>query len=553
MTAAPLERENVAASAFSAATDGQLKNRWATRLDRASEWLNPILVKESRQALKSRQFVITFTIMLLVTWIATIVAVTSLWPSIYYLPYGSYLLSTYSIILALPLVLVVPFSAFRSLAVEREDGTFELVSVTALTARQIITGKLGSAFAQIMVYCSAIAPCLAFTYLLRGVDLIRILFVIFWTVAISAGLCCLCLLAATFARARYMQTFLSVGIIFMLILVGWFWLIGILSVTITGDSVPWGNHNFWALMGYLFTMLVCFSVTCVLAAAAQISFASDNHATPVRVALFFTQWIATGGFVYLVCLFKEAQAIIAFSTLACLFWAVAGSLMIGDSGFISERVRRQLPASLFGRALFSWFNPGSGTAYVFTCVTMGTGVGAAILFCMLASGNGVFGIRSRFIPDFRFFNASVLALLYVVAYLGAAHLIIAALRRYVSITPVLSFVVAIFVGMAACLIPLMVGIAMDSNLVPSYTPIQAPNWIWTYIECMDHDVHPEIIIIVVTYAVPIFVVNVLLAYREIAATRTAVPTRVLEENRLLIPSKETKPEPQNPWDEIERS
>ena len=38
---------------------------WKDRLDRwsdaASDWFNPILVKESRQALQSRQFAITFT------------------------------------------------------------------------------------------------------------------------------------------------------------------------------------------------------------------------------------------------------------------------------------------------------------------------------------------------------------------------------------------------------------------------------------------------------------------------------------------------------------
>src|SRR5262249_32904937 len=97
------------------------------RLDRASEWLNPILVKESRQALKSKQFVVSFTFMLLFTWIATIALVVFHWPMIYYLPYGTTFLFTYAIILGVPLLLVVPFSAFRSLAVEREDGTFELV------------------------------------------------------------------------------------------------------------------------------------------------------------------------------------------------------------------------------------------------------------------------------------------------------------------------------------------------------------------------------------------------------------------------------------------
>ncbi|MGE3778068.1 MAG: hypothetical protein AB7F89_12845, partial [Pirellulaceae bacterium] len=48
-----------------------LPTRWSrveAALERASEWLNPILVKEARQALKSRQFVVTFSLLLICGW-----------------------------------------------------------------------------------------------------------------------------------------------------------------------------------------------------------------------------------------------------------------------------------------------------------------------------------------------------------------------------------------------------------------------------------------------------------------------------------------------------
>lgn len=553
-TAATEQIVTAAAVSASAETPAKFSDKLAVWMERASEWFNPILVKESRQALKSRQFVITFTFMLLVTWIATIVAVTANWPTIYYLPYGITLLATYSIILATPLIIVVPFSAFRSLAVEREDGTFELVSVTSLSARQIVTGKLGSAFVQIMVYCSAIAPCLVFTYLLRGVDLIRILFVIVWTIAISGGLCCVSLLAATFSRARYMQSLLSVGLIFLLLGAGFLWLMAIFGITWGGDSLPWGYPGFWAGMGYLMMLLVCLSITSVLAASAQISFASDNHATPVRISLFFTQALATGGFVYLICIFEGNIPYILLSFFACGFWAIVGSLLIGDSGYISERVRRQLPASLFGRAMFSWFNPGSGTAYVFTSVTMAAGVLGTMIFSVAATESNLFGIQPmNWMGDFKLSMATVLAVLYVIAYLGASNLILAALRVYIPISPVISFVVTAFVALAACLIPTMIGIAKDTNLVPAYDEIQAPNWVWTLYECLWNGIDSPTILIVALYTAPIFVINVLLAYREIAATKTAVPTRVLEEERELHPQPEKKTPPQNPWDDGERA
>ena len=40
----------------------------------------------------------------------------------------------YYAILAFPLAVVVPYAAFRSLAAEREDNTYDLLSITTLQA-----------------------------------------------------------------------------------------------------------------------------------------------------------------------------------------------------------------------------------------------------------------------------------------------------------------------------------------------------------------------------------------------------------------------------------
>jgi len=136
-------------------------DRW---LERGGERLNPILVKESRQALKSKQFFITFTLLLACGWGWSLFGVALLTPGIYYAPSGPFMLIGYSIVLTVPLLLIVPFAAYRSLASEREDGTYELLSITSLSSRQIVTGKLGSAILQMMVYYSALSPCIAFTY-----------------------------------------------------------------------------------------------------------------------------------------------------------------------------------------------------------------------------------------------------------------------------------------------------------------------------------------------------------------------------------------------------
>ena len=127
-------------------------------------------MKETRQALKSFQFTITFVLVLVACWVVTIGGVALIGPGIFYAAAGGTMLMAYYVILAFPLMVVVPYSAFRSLAAEREDNTYDLLSITTLKPRQIISGKLGSSIVQMAVYFSAITPCLAFTYLLRGVD-----------------------------------------------------------------------------------------------------------------------------------------------------------------------------------------------------------------------------------------------------------------------------------------------------------------------------------------------------------------------------------------------
>src|SRR5258708_1673749 len=96
-------------------------------LERMGERLNPILVKESRQALKSRQFAITFALVLAACWLWSIFGVSLIGPSIYYsgAGAGTKMFTGYFVILAVALLIVVPFGAFRSLADERDDRTFE--------------------------------------------------------------------------------------------------------------------------------------------------------------------------------------------------------------------------------------------------------------------------------------------------------------------------------------------------------------------------------------------------------------------------------------------
>ncbi len=70
-----------------------------------------------------------------------------------------------------------------------------------------------------MIYVSAVMPCLGFTYLLRGVEAPLILFVLAAIVLLSLGLSAIALLLSTLTRERIWQTLMSAAVVIGLFMV----------------------------------------------------------------------------------------------------------------------------------------------------------------------------------------------------------------------------------------------------------------------------------------------------------------------------------------------
>ena len=83
-----------------------------------------------------------------------------------------------------------------------EDGmVMETIFGDGNQQDQGLLGKLGSAALQMIIYLSAISPCLAFTYMLRGIDLPTILLTLGYCVMGSMGLSIAAILLGTLAAA----------------------------------------------------------------------------------------------------------------------------------------------------------------------------------------------------------------------------------------------------------------------------------------------------------------------------------------------------------------
>lgn len=535
-------------------------SRFESLLDRLGDRLNPILVKEARQAMKSRQFVVTFSLLLLCGWLWTLLFVVAGLPAIYYAPVGPAVLRGYYVILSAPLLIVVPYAAFRSLAGEWEDGTFELLSITALSARQIVTGKLASAVLQMLIYYSALAPCIAFTYLLRGIDIVTVALLLGYSFAASLLLSALGLMMATVTRVRHWQVLLSVVLVMALLGFTLMWDMSFVMFLSNGGTLPLDQPDFWIahLCGVTFYIPVLLLLLFI--AAGQITFASENRSTPIRVLLLVPHALFAAWFIYLWHRVGHESVLYSLVLVAGAYWMIAGAMLTGETAQLSPRALRRLPQSFLGRMCFTWFNPGSATGYVFAVLNLAAIIGVAYLipasgplpvspFAAIAAG----GLRQLPVAD-TWLAVTGCVLGYVAGYLGFTHLIVRFVRRFTFVPMPATFLCHLILVLAGILVPLLLQRATTgwSYSEFSYSLLQLPNWAWTLIE-VGARTGPVGNRVVAAFLVPligglIFALNFIALADEVLRTRQTAPTRVLEDDQ----AQERQQHPRkklNPWDE----
>ncbi|MCR4412477.1 MAG: ABC transporter permease [Thermoguttaceae bacterium] len=524
--------------------------RWWQSIDRLTErlgdLLNPILVKEARQALKSRQFATVFGLLLVFIWGTSLVGLGIMGPDASYGAYGPNMFFAYYMALAAALLVIVPFSAFRSLAVEQEDRTYELLSITALGPRQIISGKLGSAAVQMIIYLSAISPCLAFTYMLRGIDFPTILFLLFWTILLSLGLSAVGLLLGTLTHQKHLQAGLSVaGVVGLLIAFG-------LVCTSTADLLFYGpldfaDPDFWLVNAILLTTYLSYFALVFYAAVAQITFASDNRSTRLRVIMLVQFLLATAWFGYgwFGPARREAELLFGYAVVAGIHWFAMGVFMTGESPDLSLRVRRGLPQSFLGRMFLTWFNPGPATGYVYA---IGGALTAGILtLAALPYATTRWARIADVVPMFCAFGFC-----YLVIYLGVGLLILRVLRKFFPISVLASVLLHTIMIFFGCALPMIL-----SELMPGwrgYNLLQFANFAWTLAEIVDQGSNfayaGSLMVILPSVAAAVFALNVPGVIRELQYVRVAAPARVVEEDEALAAAvtPPRPPQPASPWD-----
>lgn len=548
ITAEPLAERDAPGTRFEA---------FEALLARLSDRLNPILVKEARQALRSRQFTTTFMLMLAAGWAWSIMGLAMMGPAAYYNAEGPSMFYVYYVILAAPLLIVIPYGAFQSLSTERQDRTYELVSITALGARQILAGKLCGAGLQMMVYLSALFPCLAFTYLLRGLDIFSVFMVVAYTCLLSLGLAMIGLLMATLSDSKQRQIAQGVGLVVLLVY-AFGGTVTTMSFLVAGERVRVDDVVFWQLNLFLATLYVDLFALVFLSARALLTTVCQNRSTALRIALVAAQlsmiaW-ATWGVIRL-----EDDIVYGLIAGSTMYWFLVGSLMVGESQELSPRVKRGLPDSGLARVLLRAFAPGPGTGYLFVVANMIAMTTAAV--AIAASGLNDFAPLFHRVQSgagnpnhvFDVFVAGLFATCYVAIYLGLAKLVLGTIARFAQLKLPARVLVAILLLFTGAGIPWVVQITNPATRNLDYTLWQISNPVWTLWECCVEGPLPGGDVFALMLALPVAALAVWLANvpslaAELGQVRVSKPPRVAEDDAALAPPA---PEPgrTNPWDD----
>lgn len=248
-----------------------------------SDRLSPILVKELRQGLRARVFEGSFLLLQALMVFAMITALSAAAAEKQDLSktFGEVF---FWAMVSIPLLLIMPMRGTASLRPEIDSKSLELIFLTRLSARRIVTGKWAALFCQTCLLVCAILPYAVLRYYLGSVNVARDLAIIVGLLGASA------LLTAMTVSVSAFPSKLARGMVFVfpILLLN----IGPFAVASVGFYSGYGSSSLGPVSssagvwgGFLVTLAYCVLITAYVLeiGAARIAPPAENHAIAKRV------------------------------------------------------------------------------------------------------------------------------------------------------------------------------------------------------------------------------------------------------------------------------
>lgn len=361
------------------------------------DWVNPVLLRDCQQVVRSRVFMWVCTIWLIAQLMIGLAYIAMIDPTDAALslegPGTSYFAWLMFGLVAV-FMLVLPVSLFNRVVREHREATLELLTISRVSAGQVASGYLLGTLAQMGLYLFLCFPFLVFAYLFRGLELGVVFWSMYFAVLGGIGLNAVSLTIGSFCRtprSTLVGRLLFGGLMgFLLIPMGVGGFGGLIfELMDSGLSGGSGADMPWEAPAIL-TLLTVMGVTiCFVFARSNLLFEAANRSTLPRATV--TACLLLSGLIlygFALAGNLEETLIVAFDVAAFILLCLYGCWILNEPNTITPRMREGFPRTRFLHYLALPFLPGRGTA---------------ILYLMLNGvlASGLVMLSAAFVPGFR--------------------------------------------------------------------------------------------------------------------------------------------------------
>ncbi len=328
--------------------------------------INPIVIKELRQAVRSR-LVSGILLLFLATelfGIGIILLSSTKHATIINYYTGRNTFHFLYIALSTACLLFIPTYAGVRLAMERWDNNLDLLYITTIKPRAVIRGKLLAAMAIALLLFSAAAPFMSFSYLLRGIDLPSIFIAMAFVFIYVAGITQVAIFLACMPTSRPFKVILG-----LMSIAGLFW--SLILVNIAGwEMIQSGVGNILHDPDTIITAAsIIVGVTLTIGMLQRMSVAlisppSANRSLPVR-RYATLMWAVSGLGVFGISnYYYDGEIMMAWMIPSIIITSTALIWGLSENTALSSRVRHSIPHNpILRRLAFLFYNGPVGAMF----------------------------------------------------------------------------------------------------------------------------------------------------------------------------------------------
>lgn len=333
--------------------------------------VNPIVIKELRQAVQGRFLVWVLLGFLLLQMILlggnllTVEASSTSWISS---RAGQQYFVLLLGILSATCLMFVPILTGLRMASERSEHNADLLYISTLSPRSIISGKfLASMLLTILIF-SACAPFMTISYLMRGIDVYTIGFCILIALGAMALSIQLAIFAACIPVGRFFRSVIGLAVLGALFF---------LFVMVMGSTseilrrgfmyMMWRSSFGWVVGTFVLAGFAAFGLMFVLS-ISLITAPSANRALPVRIFLTLLFVICQVYSLVAAFVMKSYQPLLLWGIFGALFLAGVMLFTLNERETLGFRVQKTIPANKLKRLLAYPFFTGAGSGFVW-CIS----------------------------------------------------------------------------------------------------------------------------------------------------------------------------------------